>query len=165
MNHLRSPRFLFALGVLVPVLLVSFAVVLTIFHHVAACPLCIVQRMLYLAISLVSLWGLLFAPIRTIRVIAAFLGSTAAAVGVAITGYQIYLQHNPFTASCGDGTAWWELLVERAGQGLPVLFKADGLCSDSTATLLGFHIVEWSLLAFFGLFVLCLLALFPRQNG
>lgn len=154
-----SPRGLFALGVAVPMVLVAVAVVLTLFFRVAACPLCIVQRMLYLAVALTSLFGLAFASRYAIRVIAAFFSATLAAGGAAIAGYQIYLQRNPFAATCGDGTALWERMVEQAGQLLPALFKAEGLCSDGTWSLFGLSIVEWSFLAFGGLFVLGLLAL------
>jgi disulfide bond formation protein DsbB len=158
-----SPRPLFALGVIVPITLVAAAAVLTVFYQVAACPLCIAQRLLYLTIALLSALGLAFASHHAVRIIAALFSAVLAASGAVIAGYQIYLQHNPFAATCGDGTAWWERLVERAGQLLPVLFKAEGLCSDNTWSLFGLSIPELSLLAFCGLFVLGILALFSRQ--
>lgn len=158
------PRALFAIGAVIPIALVVAAVVLTVFYHIAACPLCIVQRMLYLAVALFSLCGLVFASNAAIRTATALLVAAATAGGTAIAGYQIYLQRNPFTATCGDGSAWWERMVDHAGQALPILFKADGLCSDNAWSPFGLSIVEWSLLAFVGLFVLGLLVLFTRSN-
>lgn len=155
------PRVLFALGVVVPVVLVAVGVVLTVFFQVAACPLCIAQRMLYLAVALASALGLAFA---SCRMLAAPLVILSAAAGGAVAGYQIYLQRNPFVATCGDGTALWERMVEQAGQWLPLIFKADGLCSDNSWSLLGLSIVEWSLLAFSGLVVLGALSLFFRPQ-
>jgi disulfide bond formation protein DsbB len=137
--------------------------VLTVVYHVAACPLCIVQRMLFLAIAVASLFGLACTR-PAIHIGAALLAAAFAASGAAIAGYQIYLQRNPFAATCGDGTAWWERLVEQAGQLLPWLFKADGLCADTASPLLGLSIVEWSLLAFSGLFLGGLLTLFSRAS-
>lgn len=158
-------RLLFALGVIVPILLVAAGVVLTVFYHVTACPLCIAQRMLYLAIALASGFGLAFAPHYAARVIASLFTAILAAAGATIAGYQIYLQRHPFAATCGDGTAWWERLIEQAGQLLPAIFKAEGLCSDITWTLFGLSIPELSLLAFCGLFVLGVLALFSRHQA
>ena len=155
---LPSPRALFALGFFVPVALVVSAIVLTVGYHVAACPLCIVQRMLYLSIAVVSLLGLVSQ--RVTRVVAALIAVAASAAGAVIAGYQIYLQRNPFSATCGDGSSWWEQMVEQAGNALPLFFKADGLCSDATWSLIGVSIVESSLLAFCGLLVGGLLALF-----
>ena len=157
-------RALFALGVACPLALVGAGVVLTVFYNVTACPLCILQRMLYLAITLASAFGLGFVSRHAIRIVAALSAAILAAGGAVIAGYQIYLQHHPFAATCGDGAAWWERMVERAGQSLPILFKAEGLCSDDTWSLFGLSIPELSLLAFCGLFVLGMLALFSRPR-
>jgi disulfide bond formation protein DsbB len=135
-----------------------------VFYHVAACPLCVVQRMLYLAIALASLAGFVWISVRAVRTLAALLITVAAAGGAAIAAYQIYLQRNPFAATCGDGTAGWERMVQAAGEMVPFLFKANGLCSDSTWSLLSLSIVEWSLLAFSGLCVIGLAALFSRTS-
>jgi protein dithiol:quinone oxidoreductase len=157
------PRALFAFGVIAPLSLVAFAIVLTSFYQVAACPLCIVQRMLYLAIALAFFVGLL-ASNYIVRTLAALSVTAFSAVGAAIAGYQIYLQHHPFAATCGDGTAWWERIVEQAGQTLPILFKANGLCSENTWSLWGLSIVEWSLLAFGGFFVLGIITLLSIRS-
>lgn len=149
----------FALGVMAPVGLVAFGVVLTTQYGIAACPLCVVQRMLYLAIALVAFIGLL-ASGRVIAYQAASAMATLSVAGAVSAGYQIYLQHHPFAATCGSGTAWWERLVDQAGQALPMLFKADGLCSDNAWSLFGLSIVEWSLVAFSGFFLLAILAIF-----
>ncbi|MFY9328320.1 MAG: disulfide bond formation protein B [Georgfuchsia sp.] len=158
------PRALFALTLIGPVALVGVGAVLTLRYNIAACPLCILQRMLYLAIALVSAFGLVFVSRQSIRIVAALSTAALAACGTAITGYQIYLQRHPFAATCGDGMAWWERLVEQAGQVLPTLFKAEGLCSDDSWSLFGLSIPEYSLLAFCGLFILGIVALFSRQK-
>ena len=159
-----TPRALFALGFVVPAALVVFGVVLTIFFQVAACPLCIVQRMLYLAIALASLLGFVFMHSALARRFAALAIAASGATGAVIAGYQIYLQRNPFSATCGDGTSWWERMVDIAGQAIPALFKAEGLCSDSTWSMFRLSIVEWSLLSFTGLLLLGMLLLFVKQK-
>ena len=159
-----APRALFALGFLTPAALVIFGAVLTVVYQVAACPLCIVQRMLYLVIAFASLIGFFSVNSAQARFSAALAIISSAAAGATIAGYQIYLQHNPFNATCGDGTAWWERMVEQAGRTIPILFKAEGLCSDSTWSLFGLSIAEWSLLAFSGLVLLGIFSLFNKQK-
>lgn len=161
---MRLPlRPLLALGVIAPILLVAFGAILTLFYDITACPLCIVQRMLYLAFALAFAAGLVFASHHVARVIAVLFALAFAGTGAAIANYQIYLQRHPFAATCGDGTAWWERMVEQAGQLLPSLFKAEGICSENVWSLFGLSVPELSLIAFCGLFVLGLLALFSRK--
>lgn len=159
-----SARLLFALGLAIPLVLVAVGAVLTLVYHVTACPLCIAQRMLYLLIALASGWGLVSASHTAARVIASLFTAAIAAAGAMIAGYQIYLQRHPFAATCGDGSAWWERMIELAGQLLPALFKAEGICSDNAWSLFGISIPELSLLAFCGLFILGIGALFSRQT-
>lgn len=113
--------------------------------------------MLYLVIAVAAAFGL-FSARRVAAYLAAAAMTITASAGAAIAGYQIYLQRHPFAATCGSGTAWWERFVDEAGQALPLLFKADGLCSDNAWSLLGLSIVEWSLLAFCGFALLAILA-------
>jgi disulfide bond formation protein DsbB len=160
-----EPRLLFALASAIPLLLVGFAAALTVLGNVAACPLCIVQRMIYLLIALVALIGYSRSNSAPCRTVMAFLIGVFSLSGAAIAGYQIYLQLHPFVATCGDGSAWWERMVESAGQAMPMLFKAEGLCSDSRWTMLGLSIVVWSLLAYLGLFLIGLLASFVRPKS
>jgi disulfide bond formation protein DsbB len=49
--------------------------------------------------------------------------------------------------------AWWEELVDWAGDQVPILFRASGLCSDPAWKFLGLSIADWSL----GMFALLLL--------
>jgi hypothetical protein len=68
----------------------------------------------------------------------------------------VYLQRNPFAATCGAGYSWWERIVERAGEFWPLLFRADGLCSDDSWKLVGMSLAEWSFVAFAGCFFLAI---------
>ena len=164
MSQVSSERICFSLGLATPILLVAFAVALTTLQHIAACPLCIVQRLLYLAIAGSSLFGLLGRSHVPLRRFSALLITLFGATGATVASYQVYLQRNPFTATCGDGSAWWERLVNLLGSMVPMLFKADGLCSDESWSLLGLSMPEWSFLAFGGMFILGLTALFTQRE-
>ena len=59
--------------------------------------------------------------------------------------------------------AWWETLIDWAGEQLPSLFYASGLCSEPGWKFLGLSIAEWSLLAFSFLTAVSLYALLRRR--
>jgi disulfide bond formation protein DsbB len=151
-----SPRLPLLFNVLLPVTLVAIAVALSVYLQLAACPLCIVQRMMYLGIAFASLAGLFFPRQVAARNIAALLAAALSIAGASAAGYQVYLQRNPFAATCGAGSSWWEHIVERAGEFWPLLFRADGLCSDDSWKLFGLSLAEWSVVAFAGCFFLAI---------
>ncbi len=159
---LRSPRFPFLANLTASIGLVGGGLVMAHFLRLAACPLCIVQRMLYMLIALVACVGLLAFRIPAARrTLAAMMGLTAAA-GIVAAGYQTWIQRFAPSTTCGADMPWYEQLVEWAGQQVPVLFLSTGLCSDPAWRFLGLSIAEWSLVAFTGMAVLSLLALLRR---
>lgn len=129
--------------------------------RLAACPLCIIQRMLYLLLAAVAGLGLLASGSAGRR--AAALGMAAVAgTGAFVAGYQVWIQRFARGVSCTGDEPWWERFVNWAGEQAPLLFQPNGLCSDPAWKLLGLSIAEWSLLAFSVLLVYSLRTLFRR---
>ena len=149
-----SPRAVFALPALTGVGLVAGGVILAALTGANACPLCIIQRMLFLLVSLFALMG--FAKARGARILAALLIFATSATGVFVAGYQVWLQRFGQGETCTAHQPWWEVLVERAGEAVPWLFSGEGICSDDSLTVLGLPLADWALLLFA---VLCLHAL------
>ncbi|HUY02006.1 MAG TPA: disulfide bond formation protein B [Rhodocyclaceae bacterium] len=158
-----SSRTPFAVSLLIGVGLVAGGITLAQLLHLAACPLCIWQRMLYLALSVAALLGLAAGGHRLWRRFAALLMAGCAASGVFVAGYQTYIQRFAQDTQCSGTEAWWESFVDWAGARLPLLFHASGLCSDPAWKMLGLSIAEWSLLAFCFLTALSLYALLRRD--
>lgn len=159
---LRAPSLPFVANLAASVGLVGGGLVLAHFLRLAACPLCIVQRMLYMVVALLALGGLLvFHRDAGRRLFAALMALTAAA-GVVAAGYQTWIQRFAPTTTCGADMPWYEQLVEWAGQQVPILFLSTGLCSDPAWRFLGLSIAEWSLVAFSGMAVLSLVAFLRR---
>lgn len=131
--------------------LVGGGVLLATLKNLAACPLCILQRMLYLLLALEALLGLAMLRHRAGRLLAWLLVMLTAATGAFVAGYQTWLQRWATNTSCGADMAWWERLVQWAGKQVPVLFEASGLCSDPAWRFLSLSIAEWSLVIFAGL--------------
>ena len=145
--------------------LVTFAVVLQQVGYQGVsflpCPLCVLQRVGYLGVALSCL---LAAGIPQLRRLFHGLAILAAGYGVAVAGHHVWLLSHP-SESCGiDPLETWINQFQLAN-GLPWLFKADGLCSAKLPTILGLQVPEWSLL-WFGVILLILAITFfkkPKQ--
>ncbi len=157
-----APRFPFVTALLVGVAMVTFGVILAQLLRLAACPLCILQRMLYLSMALWAAIGLLVYNFPIWRRLAALLMAASSATGVFVAGYQTYIQRFAQDTQCSNQVAWWETLVDRAGELAPLLFYASGLCSDPAWKFIGLSIAEWSLVTFCMLTLISLRALLQR---
>lgn len=80
--------------------------------------------------------------------------AVAAAAGAGVAGYQVWIQRFAPMTSCAGREPWWEAVVRWAGEQVPLLFQASGLCSDPAWKFLDLSIADWSFLAFSGLFAL-----------
>jgi len=166
MNYLRlllSPRGLFAATGLAAVGLVAGGLILAHTMNLAACPLCILQRMLYLLLALeaVAAWKLAGSlPARRAAALV-MLGTTL--TGVWIAAYQTWLQRWAKGVSCTADQPWWEAFVNWAGSQWPLMFEASGLCSEAGWKFIGLSIAEWSLVAFTSMTIAMLLVLL-RKN-
>ena len=162
---IRTTRAIFATSFTIAIGLFAGGVALGALLHLAACPLCIIQRMLYLLCALAALFGLVFRGSLAGRGIAIALMMLSAGVGTFVAGYQTWLQHFPTGIGCAANSPWWEAFVYWVGEKLPLLFQAGGVCEDSSWKLFGLSIAEYSLLAFSGLTVLAVYALVRRYKA
>lgn len=158
----RFPRAPFAATLVVALGLVVTGVLMTEFMRLGACPLCIIQRMLYLLLALLAATGIPVAKTFARRAVAVGMAAAAGA-GVFVAGYQTWIQRFAQDTSCSGRPTWWEDLVDWAGQQVPLLFQADGLCSDPGWKFLGLSIAEWSLACFFLFFLLSVYTLLRKR--
>jgi disulfide bond formation protein DsbB len=124
------------------------------------CPLCILQRVGYLGISIACLMAAGVAPLRKwfhgLAIISAL-------YGLSVAGRHVWLLSHPET-SCGiDPLETWINQFELV-KNLPWLFKADGLCSAKLPAILGLQVPEWSLLWFGVLFLILVITFFKRSK-
>ena len=159
---IAHPRFPFVVAACICLGLVGGGLVLANLMNLAACPLCIVQRMLYLLLALVAGVGSVVAQ-TTARRGAAAVAAVIAATGVFVAGYQVWIQRFATDTNCSANAPWWERFVDWAGEQSPLLFQANGLCSDPAWRFLSLSIAEWSLLAFSFLLALALFAAFRKS--
>ena len=163
---LFTPRGLFAATGLAAVGLVAGGMFLQQTLNLAACPLCILQRMLYLLLALeaIAAWMLAGAthPKALPRRAAALVMAATTLTGGGIAAYQTWLQRWAKGVSCTADQPWWESFVNWAGSQWPLMFEASGLCSEAGWKFLGLSIAEWSLIAFTCMTIAMLIALLRK---
>jgi protein dithiol:quinone oxidoreductase len=147
---LRRPGNLLAF--LVCAGLLAFAYYLQFARGLEPCPLCILQRLIFAAMALVFLVAAMHHPRRAGAWVYGGVGFTLAAIGTAIAGRHVWLQHTPEAErpSCGPGI---DYLLSRFGPlgGLQRILHGSGECGAVDWTFLGLSIPEWSLACFIGL--------------
>lgn len=142
----RMPRGVLALIALVCLLAVGGALVAQHVFGMLPCPWCIFQRVLYLAIAVVALFGWAMAArtaslLSTVGVLALALGGIASAV----------FQHQVAAkdASCAFTMADRFLSATGLETALPFMFQVTATCMEAaSARLLGLPFEVWSGLLF-----------------
>lgn len=163
MRLLFAPRGLFAATGLAAVGLVGGGMYLQQTLNIAACPLCILQRMLYLLLGLEAIAACLLATKAWPRRAVALVMSATALTGAGIATYQTWLQRFAKGVSCTADQPWWEVFVNWAGSHWPLVFEASGLCSEAGWKFLGLSIAEWSLIAFTSMTIAMLMAMLRKS--
>lgn len=158
LQRILVPRALIALTGAAALALVGGGIVLAQTMNLAACPLCILQRMAYLLLAAEAMIALALARSLTAQRGAALLMAATAGAGAWIAAYQTWLQRFAKGVSCTADQPWWEHFVNWAGSQWPLMFEASGLCSEAGWRFLGLSIAEWSLTAFAAMFATLLYA-------
>ena len=168
LSFANPPRlwFLLAAGCVV---LVGGSVAATAWLNLHPCHLCIFQRLLFLVLAGVGLAAGLLGD-RPAGRVAGVLFALLAAAGVAVAGYQSWLQAHPVgVIGCGVGKPGViDTVVDQLGEWLPTLFLATGLCEDQELVVLNLSLANWAAIAFAGCLALAVLAMrrwTPRAAG
>lgn len=106
------------------------------------CPWCVLQRLVFVAIGVVALLGLLL-PARAVRRTAGLLMALLAAAGTAAALWQHFVASK--SASCNLTLADRIMEFTTLDRQLPLLFSATANCADASAPLLGVAYEFWSL--------------------
>ena len=144
-----SARAAYAIGFLACAGLLAFAYYLEYFQNQEPCPLCILQRVAFLDMMIVFAVAAAHGPKRRGAVVYSGLLFVMAAMGAAIAGRQVWLQHLPpdKVPACGPGL---DYMLERfpLGEALQKIFAGSGECAEAGWRFLGLTIAGWSLLWF-----------------
>ncbi len=130
------------------------------------CGLCITQRVFFILCGLVCLGSVIHNPAPHGQRIYAFTASSMCVFGSYFAGRQIWLQHLPEdqVPACGPGFTYIRDNFPFIDL-LDFLLVGDGNCAEVQFQLLGiFSIAEMSIIAFTGLFAVCLYTAFRQQQ-
>ena len=121
------------------------------------CPLCIMQRYVYMAIALVALAAAAIGPGRIGAMAVAMVLDLFATAGVVLAGWQV-AKGDSMTSCLTDPVGefvyalpmrtWW-----------PEFLAAFGGCADKYPPIFGISVPVWSLVCFAGIAVVCTLVL------
>jgi disulfide bond formation protein DsbB len=103
------------------------------------CPLCVIQRYLFLGIAIFSLIGAFANKIKALATLALL----CALGGLGVVGKHLYVLAHP-GFSCGIDPMETMLNKIPTATMLPWLFRADGLCEAAQDTVLGLNVPQWS---------------------
>lgn len=130
-------------------------------QQMAPCPLCIIQRYAFAAVSVISLLFVIL-PAGASRA-GALTGMLAAIAGAGVAARHLWIKANP-TVSCGIDPLETSLNRIPTAELMPYLFKADGLCTAEYPPILGLSIPQWALFWFVALAIMLAVAAFRRRR-
>ena len=145
---------------LVCLALVGVALYLQHAQNMLPCPLCVIQRYLFIAIALCCAVGAYGGKPR----LGAGLGLIGALAGLGVVGKHLWVLAHP-GLSCGIDPMETALNKIPTATMLPWLFKAEGLCENATDGLFGLSIPQWSAVWFVLLTLALVWVLFARRRA
>lgn len=152
LNKLFAGRSGYLLGFLASFGLVALALLIQQKYHLEPCPLCISQRIAFMALGVLFLIAAIHNPQQTGRRIYGVLHVVAALAGSGIALRHIWIQNHAdeIMAECGVG---FDYMFENfpLSKALQLVFKGTGDCAKIDWTMLGLTIPQLSLIAFIAL--------------
>jgi disulfide bond formation protein DsbB len=162
-----SPRIGFLAGFLVCAGLLAFALYLQHFEFQEPCPLCILQRVAFIALMVIFLVAALHGPGRIGGFVYGGLLFLVAGIGAAVAARHVWLQHLPKNQvpECGPGL---EYMLQKfpLSRALDKILSGSGECAEAGWSFLGLTIAGWSLvwLVILGVFSVWLAWLGTRRE-
>ena len=139
--------------------LFGFVRYLQYYYYQDPCPLCIVQRIAFMALAAIFLVAALHGPGRTGAIVYGAMLFSVAGAGAAIAARHVWLQNLPKDRipECGPGL---EYMLKKLPltQALEKILTGSGECAEVGWKFLGLSIAGWSLVWFvlFGIFAIYL---------
>lgn len=146
--------------------LMAYALFAQYVLELEACPLCILQRVGFIAAGIVFLAAGLHSPRGASARIYAVLGLIAAIGGGSIAARHVYIQNLPPDAvpACGPGLDYI-LDAFPLFDAIRMVFTGSGECADINWSFLGLSMPAWALIWFVILGVLAIVANWGRLSG
>ncbi|MEQ1600753.1 MAG: disulfide bond formation protein B [Methylophilaceae bacterium] len=158
LNKLLKGRNGYWLGFITSFGLIAAGLVIQQTYHLDPCPLCISQRMAFMALGTLFLIAAIHNPAQRGRQIYGLLHFIAASVGAGIAARHVWIQSHPdqVMAECGVGFDYMfeSFPFKRA---IELVFKGTGECTKVDWTFLSFTIPQLSFVCFVALAIFAVL--------
>ncbi len=145
--------------------LIAYALFAQYVLDLDACPLCILQRVAFVAAGLVFLVAAVHNPVGNSARVYAGLGVVMAGTGAGIAGWHVYIQNLPAdqVPSCGPGL---DYLLDAFGpfEALEKVFTGSGECAEVNWSFLWLSMPAWGLVWFILLGGLAVVANWTRLS-
>jgi disulfide bond formation protein DsbB len=159
MKKTRSVRFSYFLGFIVLLFLMGFVFFLQQ-HGLIPCPLCILQRMMMIALSVVFFMGMLLPLKKTGNIILGIMGLMVTVAGMLLAARQTWLQYTPPIGQGQCGVSLQYLLsILPITDVAKMIWQGGTECSELGWVFLGMSLAEWSLITFGLFFIFVILQL------
>lgn len=163
MFQMPNNQILYTLGFIVCCSLIAVALYFQFVLLYEPCPLCILQRVVFMTIGLICLVAAFHNPAnRGNRAYGAMI-TLAGLGGLGVALRHVWLQNTPpATAECGPGLDYW-IETLPVSEIIQRIFTGTGDCADVIWQFLGLSIPAWSAIMFFVFSVFGLRQLFYRR--
>ena len=134
--------------------LLGYGYYLEFFQKLLPCPMCIFQRLCYMAIGATAILGSAINPNRIGGIIITVLIGIFAGIGASIAARQTWLQHLPpeLVPECGPDLSFM-LEMYPLLETIETALRGTGDCAEVSWRFLTLSIAEWSVVCFLGLFI------------
>ena len=161
-----SSRIINAIGFLTCISAMAFAVLyLQRVLYLDPCPLCVIDRVLIISMSIFFLLALIHNPARTGQRIYGIINLVLVTLAIVVAGRHVWLQYLPpdKVPECGAGLDFM-LETMPLNDVLVTIFKGSGECADIQWTFLELSIPEQTILLFMGFLFLILIQIFRKTD-
>ena len=135
--------------------------------YLEPCPLCIMQRIFFIATGLVALIAAIHNPALTGKKVYGILAAVMAMAGGGFAIRQIYLQHLPEDQipQCLPSVGYMLEMEFPLREVLELMLKGDGNCAEVVWVdpVLGLGIPQWALVGFIMLAATCVFQAFRKS--
>jgi disulfide bond formation protein DsbB len=165
MNNRLSIRFTYFIGFLLIVALLGTAAYLELYEGINPCPLCILQRIVLIALGVIFFFAMVFKTNRIVQYLLGLLGLMVSLGGVLLAGRQVWLQHIPQDGmgECGVSLQYM-FKIFPFYEAIKHIWRGGIECSQHDWEFLRLSLAEWSFLWFVGFFILGLIQLKRLTN-
>ncbi len=115
--------------------------------YLMPCPLCVFERLAVISLGVVFLVAVLHNPAGKGRIGYGLLAGIAAAAGISVAGWHVWIQNLPAdeVPSCGPG---FDYIMDtfNFGEALRMIFTGSGECASIDWSFLGLSMPAWVLI-------------------